>query len=344
MKILLIPEKDHYRDWIGKTYADLIKYYSDNSEHEIKIVYTDQYKQINKNIVQKYNPDIVVFFDTDTLRFARNFSYIFDMNVITVASSLDLFYFNQCRNCKYIKKCDSIIHFSKATRLLDSYRKTFPDKYINDLKGRYINTKIFKNYNLEKKYDILIYGTRNYINNIEEHNADKDYKIKYEDYYNKKLSNKHEFYPLRNKISKLLLDNKQKYNIYIINEACIYDAPIANEKLSALINQSYLTLATSSRADICMAKYFEIAGSYSGILGNIPSDYEKLFKNNIVEITEWMSDNKILNIIDDALNNKSELLKKIKRLGDIVQNNYNLQNATQDMDKLFVNIKSMNRE
>ena len=53
-----------------------------------------------------------------------------------------------------------------------------------------------------------------------------------------------------------------------------------------------------------MAKYFEIAASYSGILGNIPSDYNDLFKNNIVEVTEWMTDEEILFTIDEALKNK----------------------------------------
>ena len=43
-----------------------------------------------------------------------------------------------------------------------------------------------------------------------------------------------------------------------------------------------------------MHKYLEISASKSVILGNIPSDYEDIFRGNIVEVTEFMSDNDIL--------------------------------------------------
>ena len=84
-----------------------------------------------------------------------------------------------------------------------------------------------------------------------------------------------------------------------------------------------------------MAKYLEIAGSYSGILGNIPSDYEDLFKNNIIEVTEWMSDEEILNIIDNALKDKQKLWDITKKLGDKIHKEYNLNCCVKDMDNIF---------
>jgi hypothetical protein len=332
MKVLLIAEKNHYRDWIGKTYYDILIHYKNNSKNEVKLMYTDNKLTITD--INNWTPNIVVFLDTDTLRFAEKYRFIFNLNIPIFASSLDFFYFEDCINCQWIQKCRGLLHFGHASKLLNSYKEHFPEKIINSFKGRFINSNIFKNYNLDKKYDILIYGTRKYLNNIENHYADKDYKQKWEKYNNKLLHNKHNFYPLREKIE-LLLQHQDKYRLHIVTSACIFDAHVANEDLSRLINQSWLTMTTSSRADIPMAKYFEIGASYSGILGNIPSDYNDLFKNNIVEVTEWMSDEEILSTIDKALEDKQKLQQMVLKLGNKIHNEYNLDKGIEDMDRVF---------
>ena len=335
MKLLLIAESEHYRDWVGKTYCDLLIYFKDNSKFNINLIYTDDEIEIN-NVKNKYNA--IIFFDTDTLRFANRFSHLFNIGIPIFASSLDLFYFNQCINCPYIQKCNGILHFGYCTKLLTSYKNNFPNKIIKCFRGRFINSNRFKNYNLDKTIDILIYGTRYYDNDIENHLSDIDYKKKWELHHNKQLPNTYNFYPLRHKLEKLLQKNKNKYKLHIIHQSSIFNSPIANEQLSKLINKSWLTLSTCTRADIPMAKYFEIAASYSGILGNIPSDYTKLFKNNIIEVTEWMDDNQILNIIDNALEDKKKLSKMITTLGNIIHKEYNLEAGVKDMDNVFEEI------
>jgi len=335
MRIILIAENNHYRDWIGKTYYDILVRYSNNSKNKISIVYTDNYKNYNKEWFINENPDIIVFLDTDTLRFANLFSYVFELNCKKFASSLDLFYFNNCINCPWIKKCTGLLHFGYASKLLTSYQEHFPEKIIKSFKGRFVNSERYKNYNLEKKYDILIYGSRGGNTQIENHNADKHYKQTWEQHNNQLLPNIHKFYPLREKIEQLLLKHKHKYRLNFLPGACIFNAPVANEDLSKLINQSWLTMATTSRADIPMSKYFEIATSYSGILGNIPSDYNDLFKNNIVEVTEWMTDEEILSTIDKALEDKQKLQEMINTLGDRMHKEYNLDAGVKDMDEVF---------
>jgi hypothetical protein len=338
MNIILIAEHNHYRNWIGKCYSDLLLYYYRNSKNKVSVIYTDQYHTYNNASFIKLNPDIIVFLDTDTLRFANHFSYVFKLDCKVFASSLDLFYFNDCINCPWIKKCDGILFFGHASKLLTSYKQYFPRKIIKSFKGRFVNSNKYKNNNQEKKYDILIYGSRNVSNTIEKHQADQYYKQTWESYYKKKLPSKWYFYPLRKRLEQLLIKNKDKYNLYIVSNACIFNAPIANENLSKLINQSWLTIATSSRADIPMAKYFEIGASYSTILGNIPSDYNDLFKNNIVEVTEWMTDEEILSTIDKALEDKQKLQEKINILGNIIHKEYNLDAAVKDMDRVFEDI------
>ena len=324
MNILLIAESKYYRDWRGKTAADVVLYYKNNSKHQVYLIYTDQ---ILPPINPIHKPDIIVFFDCDTLRFAKNYSFLFDLNIPVFACSYDFFYFYNCINCPWIKKCAGLLHFGHASKLLSSYQQHFPNKVIKSFKGRFVNSDRYKDYNLQKKYDILIYGSRGSattgLNDIEKHNADQEYKAKWENHHKKILPKKHNFYPLRVKLEQLLLKNQDKYRLYIIPNACV-DAPIANEKLSMLINQSWLTMASNSRADIPHFKYFEISASYSGILGNIPSDYNDLFKNNIVEVTEWMTDEEILSTIDKALEDKQKLQEMINRLSDRMHKEYNL--------------------
>ena len=337
MIIIFIAETEHYKEWIGKTYYDILIHYLNNSNNEISVVYTTDYKNYNKAWFTNKNPDIVVFLDTDTLRFANLFSYVFELNCKIYASSLDLFYFNNCINCPWIKKCNGLLHFGHATKLLTSYKEQFPEKIIRTFKGRFVNSDKYKNYNQKKIYDILIYGTRKYENYIERHKADQDYKLKWEKYYKKNLpvKKKHNFYPLRVKIENLLLKHKDKYNLRILKNSSIMNSTIANEDLSKLINQSWITMATSSRADIPMSKFFEIGASYSGIIGNIPSDYNDLFKNNILEVTEWMTDEEILSTIDKALEDKQKLQEMINRLGDRMHKEYNLNAGVSDMDNVF---------
>ena len=339
MNIILIAENLHYRDWIGKTYRDIVVYYSNNSKNNISVVYTDQSVKYNKEWFIKQRPDIVVFLATAKINSNCSFNHVFELDCKVFASSLDFFNFDMCINDIWIKRCNGLLHFGHATKLLRSYKEHFPKKIIKSFMGRFINSDIFRNYNLPKIYDIVIYGSRGSkttgLNNIEEHNADKEYKKKWEQHHKKKLPKKHNFYPLRMRIEQLLVKHQDKYKLYIVPNACIFNAPIANDNLSKLINQSWLTMSTSSRADIPMAKYFEIGGSYSGILGNIPSDYTNLLKNNIVEVTEWMTDEEILSTIDKALEDKQKLQEMINRLGDRIHKEYNLDAGVKDMDNVF---------
>jgi len=289
MNIILIAEPQHYRDWIGKTYFDILTHYKNTSNNNITLFYYND--NVSVETISILNPHIIVFFDTSTLELLpKTFNFIFELSIPVFYCGLDLFYLEYSKKCPNIAKCNGIIHFSHASKLENSYKQYFPTKKIAHFHARFVNTKRFTDYKKEKIYDILIYGTRSCYNSIEQHEAELEYKVKYENYYGCQLPNPHNFYPLRYRIENLLLQHTEKYKVHILKSACIFDAHIANEHLSELINQSYLTLACSSRADVAMSKYFEIAASYSCILGDIPSDYEYLLKGNMIEVNEWMSD------------------------------------------------------
>ena len=128
MKLLLIAEKQHYRDWNGKTYYDILVYYKNNSKNEVKLIYTDN--KLNITDINNWVPDIIIFFDTDRLRFANKYSFVFDLNIPIFACGLDYFHFNLCINCPWIQKCRGLIHFGYATKMLSAYNEYFPNKII----------------------------------------------------------------------------------------------------------------------------------------------------------------------------------------------------------------------
>lgn len=332
MKILIIAASNHYRDWIMKTYSDILLYYKTHSKHKVKLIYSDTH--YTKHDFFKDEPTIVVYFDTTTVGSGNKFAYIFIQNKIPVVfCGLDLFRYNECICCKWIKKCDAIIHFGKASKLLTSYQKKFPTKYISCFDSRFINTNVFKkwrSYN-DKQFDILLYGSRSNIVPYQNTNIDKVLDHNEEPY----------FYPFRMRLEQLLIKNRNKYKLNILPEKTAFDAIIANKKLSQLINKSRLCVATSTRYDVMMHKYLEIAASHTAILGNIPTDYVELFKNKIIEINMSMSDNEIIETIDLALNKHKKLKKITGKLYNKIIKHHNFDKMVVNFDEKFEHITNL---
>ena len=223
-------------------------------------------------------------------------------------------------------------------------KSTYLTKNILNFKSRYFDNKVFKDHKLEKKYDILIYGTRNFPYNILNNenlqviiNYKKDYKKK----FNKECPNKIDFYELRTKLENILIKYRHKYNIRILdNGKNITSYPITGENLSKLINQSYMTVCCSSVCDLLFYKHLEIPASNSVILGDYPSDYEETFKDNIVKIDKFMSEEEIINKIDEALSDKKSLLEKSQKLHDIIHKEHCLENSIEDFKNIIDKIQN----
>jgi hypothetical protein len=241
-----------------------------------------------------------------------------------------------------MKYIDAILHFSKNDAIVKTYSKLYPNKYIGSIDSRFINVSKFKDYKLEKKYDILLYGTRNYLRNYKNEPLDsiQNWIKKYELNTNIVITNndKINFYHLRSKLENILLKNSNKYKLKFLPEKCIFDAIVANEDLSKLINESYITISCSTIADIMMHKYLEIGASKSVILGNIPTDYKSLFENNILEVNEFMTEEEILKIIDDGLANKNKLEEMSNNLYNKIHQEHNFDCAINNFNDLFDNL------
>ena len=109
---------------------------------------------------------------------------------------------------------------------------------------------------------------------------------------------------------------------------------ISNENLSKKINQSWLTICTSSYANVLLGKYIETSMSNSCVLGDMPPDGLNYWKDNYIHIDNKMSDNEIIEIINNSLKDKENIKNKIKNMNRIIKI-FNLSNFS---DKIYYNI------
>lgn len=343
-KILFIPDNHFFRDHHTTVRYDLLNSIkNDNTKYDITIIYSDYIKNIDDiNYIINIKPELVIFFDINSFREnSTKFDFLFHLNIPVYIFIEDTYYINTTKSCPYVNKTNGIIFYYKNEALKRSYKKHFPNKRIFDLDSRFVNTDIYKDYNLEKKYDILLYGSRNFYNNYKSQDLEpiQNYINKYEEFYNVKLNNESQIdiYQLRTKLENILIKHKDRYNIKI----CPIQGDYAyNEELSKLINQSYLTIVCSTIVDVMVFKHLEIPASKSVILGNYPSDYKELYENNIILVDEFMSEEQILNIIDEALKNKDKLLKMANELYIKVHTEHNLKKAQENFNKLLDDILS----
>ena len=159
----------------------------------------------------------------------------------------------------------------------------------------HIDITKFNFMNLEKKYDILLYGA---------------------------IHPRH--YPFRKRLFELVLNNKHLFNIHHIVKPNGFDPDLCEVGLSKIINMSKICIATKSRYDYLVGKYFEIALGKTLIAGDIPTDGLNLFKGRILELNDTMTNDDIIEKLVFALKNYDAYTTEITYLHDYVNKNYGL--------------------
>ncbi len=308
-----------------------------NTKYNINIYFDEEDINIVNNNIINLRPILIIFFDINCFSESlKKFDFIFNFNIPTFIFIEDTYYITTTSSCPFIKKTNGIIFWYKNKDLINSYKRFFPNKIITNIDSRFVNTNIYKDYKLEKKYDILLYGCRDfkYPYKIQDIDSVQKYIKKYENINNTVITNETllNFYSLRLKLLQLLENNSHKYNLKICPEQGDYRY---NEELSKLINESHLTIVCSSIFDVMVFKHLEIPSSKSVILGSYPSDYKDLFERNIIEVNEFMTDEEILNIIDEALSNKDKLLEMSDRLYNKVHEEHNLYKAQESFNNVI---------
>jgi hypothetical protein len=339
--LVFIAENGHYRDWAGKSYFDLlIHILRNNTKYNISLFWSDQPEEYVVSQIEQIKPIFIIDYVTGFTAL----KYIYDLNIPVYTAFLDMFYPSTIVYDDGLNKntCRGLIHFANNNAIVKCYSDAFPHKSVLCFNSRFINVNKFKDYKIEKKYDILLYGSRSYSYPYKKENLEsiQNYIRLSESCYNTTVSIDQElfFYPLRVKLENIINKLSHKYKVLILPEKCINDASIANEELSMLINQSYLTVACPSIADVMMHKFLEISASNSVILGKYPSDYKDLFEGNIVEVEEFMKDEQIIKIIDDALSDKNKLMEMSQQLYNKVHEEHNLDKALENFNEVVANI------
>ena len=172
---------------------------------------------------------------------------------------------------------------------------------ISDVKFVYIGhcaeKTIFKNYNLDQEYDILIAGCI--------------------------IPCRH--YPLRNKFLRLLPILNQKYKCHVHQHPgyTLTDAHTDRYliEMAQKINKARITLTDTGLPRSRYGKYIEIpmCGT-SAICGDLPDDKADDY-SYVIEVTNDMSPEEIINKISYYLDNESERLEKVRK-GVEFSNNY----------------------
>ena len=268
------------------------------ADTQSEIVYTHELQTYN---IHNFKPSIIYLVDCDCARphfdVAIEYAEVYDIPKVLISN--DLFHYNLVVNHPNTKFLDGIISTVTMKRLMDQYRNDL-GIFVSSIKNPFVNTNQFNVWGSEKLYDICIYGR-----------IDFDLPPLGDFIEGVSQLPPFPFYPLRKRLYQLLVGN-DKYRVKHIptpQRAC-WNCPVKGKELSEIINQSILTVSTSSRCDRCMQKYFEISASNSMVLGNIPTDYRELFEGNVVEVTMKMTDTEIFATIDTALSHKQNTIKR----------------------------------
>ena len=188
------------------------------------------------------------------------------------------------------------------------------EHYSSQIKQFYLMThhipeNIFYYRGLDKEYDILLYGWSNDI-----------------------------VYPFRHRLKKLI--QKLPFRVKIVERTSnINNMPIEND-LAELINKSWIVITCVSNFSYLVRKYFEIGACGSIPCGNINKQGREIFQNNMIEITEYMSDYEISKIISYYLHNKELLMKMSVGIRNLsVRYNYNtfMKNLLEIKDNIMDN-------
>lgn len=166
----------------------------------------------------------------------------------------------------------------------------------------HINFNIYYDYKLEKRYDILLYGMTT------------------------------PSYPFRKRLFNLLKERKD-FKIYHIEAKLPYS--ILGDKLAKIINQSWITIATCSKYDYLLKKYFEISACKSVVAGNMATSGKDIWGDNFIELDDKMSDKKIIDILKSSLENKEELIRKSNVMYDKIFSEFNCKKYPEKIDQIL---------
>jgi hypothetical protein len=202
-------------------------------------------------------------------------------------------------------------HLNDWERYIKLYENNINKKII--YLPHHADPNIFYNQYLEKDIDILIAGI------IKEKN-----------------------YPLKYRLSQLVRKYLQNYKVHILhhpgyNVDDAYTDKIQKE-FAYYINRSKLVIACTSYYNYRLGKYVEIPMCGGVIVGDIPYEEQTDFRKFVVEVNMSMSDDEIINKINNVLENQ-DLLLKYSLIGEAWAQKYTTKKYVEDFYNHLVSYK-----
>ncbi|MBA42767.1 MAG: hypothetical protein CMF62_02015 [Magnetococcales bacterium] len=305
-KILFIDNLKIFDKWASKTYPYKIEQIKKSSKFDFIDVSDDTPQPIEnyKIVVFGWNATLISkYYTTKHNFYSKKISNL--ENSESIKSKIDKFLDHpnkylvtqDLHQYDYENGINGLINYLSKYRfkgIISPYKnatampiiiKSLPNLRIIDIPHHIDETK-FKDWKLEKKYDIFLFGNTSVT-----------------------------AYPFRNRLMKLLEKNKNRYKIIIwkpIRNYFRYDSRISNDSLSKMINRSLITICTSSSYNMLLGKYFETSMSKSLIAGNMPEDGVNIWKDNYLHLDPTDSNREILLKLDIALKDRISFNNKIE--------------------------------
>ena len=293
-------------------YLDLWNYLIDNND-SMSIICENEF---STEEIERFNPEMIWCYHINQVHsvFYNILSYCKKLNVPICMLIDDFFHINFFESSHH-DLVDAIVLKVKQDSYKQEYKNKFPHKIIKSIDNHYVNINKFHSWNSEKEYDIFIYGSRRCMLNRDNHSSVYNRYIQ-----SKKCGFEFNFYEFRERLIRLL--DCGRYKLNILPYAAANDCPIRGEELSRQINKAYIAVSTRCVVDKCMMKYIEISSSDTVVLGDIPTDYKELFRGNMIEIREDMTDCEILEVVDSALEDRKGLENRGKVFGKRIREMY----------------------
>ena len=309
MKVLFVTDKSQYEKRMSMNHSlimnEISKKYDVVDQLDIPITELTQYDIIVNDTWPNFSERIINKKGNKVLvgKFYEDLWQIYDSGERNIGNEYD-FVINRYKDEKTVNNlfCESLKKF-----------------YI----PHHLDLDTFKDYKQEKEYDLFVYG-----------------------------STWRKLYPCRWKLVKFIKTHlRNKINVKILNHPGYGDKSAKNSvrgnNLSKLINKSWLGLCTSEShgpynkrnnpLDYWYKKYGETSLSNTVVLGTMPTEAKDLYKDDYIHIDNKMSNNKIVDTILNALDNKKDLIEKANRVSERYKNaKLDIKQYNEKLNAIFI--------
>ena len=307
-KLLKYWTKSNFEENNDKIYFHLIP------QDPTKYYYNKPLSLFVNNYFPNKKIDLVVFYIC--VKFSHNYTMVSECNKLNVPKVLhieDMHHLKEIRDFVSYHDIKHVIHNSNYSYQLKKLKINLPNniKYYHN-EGT-IDTDIFTDYGFEKKYDILLYGC----DHVKQ-------------------------YPFRNRLFNLIKKSNRFKVKHIPFRSWKKDKNTVFGKLLAHnINKSWISIATTSKYNYFIKKYIEIPSCNTMVAGNYPPCHDLIYQDMIV-LTHEMSDDHIINLLEDALKDKTNLKEKTQTMYKNVRQIFSLKNGCEKITNIYTKIINNN--